>query len=95
MCRYEITDNLNTPIMSYTKFNDEITLVYNLYRAEINYESRCAYAIEIISLLCGQSDYAVFSDITSEEKRAHEIFEIISSNFVTPCTLSEILEDIL
>jgi hypothetical protein len=42
----------------------------------------------------GLSDSVFLYDITRDESTACEIVEILSSNAVTPCTVTDILEDL-
>jgi len=95
MNHYESDDNSPTLITSIKKSSEEITICYYLYRSQIYPDSREAFGIEITSLFDGKCDRSYFDEITSARERALELFNILSDNFVTPCTLSEILEDML
>lgn len=92
---YESSDNLAMLIKSETRSTVDITICYHLYRSQIYSDSREAFGIEITCLYDGKRDHSYFDDITSNRERALEIFNILSDNLVTPCTLSDILEDIL
>ena len=47
------------------------------------------YAIEIVL-----NEEAAMQMLGTDEKRAHRLFEIMVNEYVTPCTLSDVLHDI-
>ena len=49
--------------------------------------------LEYIGGVCEDSSFAY--DVTDEKGKALEIFELLVNETVTPCTLTDILEDIL
>jgi len=87
--------NLGTAIKVYRLSVDKYDLIYTLYKLYDNVEERYCYSISV-SMTEGaewQSEYAY--DISSCEESSVEIFTIISEGEVFPCTLLEVLEDIL
>lgn len=72
-----------------------ITVNYRLYCSRIDSENRDSYSVSVTSCFNNNTETVLAKDISSERERASEIFSLISENFVTPCTLFDILEDIL
>ena len=95
MYHYDSRINNLELIKSEKRTTDAINLEYYLYRAYLEAEQRDSYVIEVQSFFCGKRDDAVAHDISSLKYKAEELFTIISENFVTPCTLLAVLEDIL
>ena len=73
----------------------EITVHYTLYKSKIKELNRFVYSIATTTYYKASTESYIACDVTSEEDRAVEIFEIITNSFVTSCTLKDILEDIL
>lgn len=70
---------------------DGLKLQYSLYEAHLASEDRLSYSIVVSS----DDDSACADDITSLRETAVHIFEAVSNGEVTPCTLFDVLEDIL
>lgn len=70
---------------------EDLRLEYTLYESMNAHEARYVYSV---SVSCG-TEFACADDISSLRIRADELFEILSGGAVTPCTLFEVLEDIL
>ena len=74
---------------------DNLKLTYTLYSNSIRSGDENVYSIEVNCISNIGNDSAFIFDITRTKTRADEIFRIISENSVTPCTLTEVLEEIL
>ncbi|MBQ2727081.1 MAG: hypothetical protein IJF78_15360 [Clostridia bacterium] len=70
-------------------------LHYFLYETELPSQNRKSYSIQIRKESFDDSEEAWAYDITSLHPRAVEIYRLIVSGTVTPCTLTDILEDLL
>lgn len=69
----------------------ELKLHYSLYEAWLENEGRYSYAIAVTS----DDDTVCADDVTSLRETALRLFDTVSLGEVTPCTLFDILEDIL
>ena len=72
-----------------------ITFKYRLYRSNSKHGGRYIYSIEIIAYTSEDSDSVFIADVSRTRSRAQEIFELLHTNIVSPCTAVDILEDIL
>ena len=74
---------------------EEFDLVYSLFKSKKRSLGRYVYSIEI-SVSDGNNVESNFVyDVTRLKKRAETIFHLLCENAVTPCTLCDVLEDIL
>ncbi|MBQ7500944.1 MAG: hypothetical protein IJT91_08625 [Clostridia bacterium] len=54
------------------------------------------YSVLILEYTGGECEDSSFAfDITDEKEKAFELFELLVNETVTPCTLNDVLEDIL
>ncbi len=74
---------------------DEMLLTYRLFRSLRRSSGRFVYSISVQLSSNVTSESSFVYDITRTRSRAEELFTIIYEGTVTPCTLSDILEDIL
>lgn len=74
---------------------DEMLLTYRLFRSLRRSSGRFVYSISVQLSSNGKSESSFVYDITRTRSRADELFTIICNGTVTPCTMSDILEDIL
>lgn len=74
---------------------EEMKLTYTLFRSLRKSSGRFVYSLSVKLLSSGTSESSFVYDITRTRSRADELFTIICEGTVTPCTLSDILEDIL
>lgn len=81
-------------IMSECASIDSLCLEYRLLSSKAA-SGRDIYSVEIVSELNGTVDYKFAFDITSSFDRSKEIFTLLFKNTVTPCTLFDVLENIL
>jgi len=52
------------------------------------------FGIEVVKTESGKTERAYIGEVTADMAKAYEIFKLLSSNLVTPCSLREVLEDI-
>lgn len=81
--------------ISKTVTQDSLKLTYTLYSSYKEKSGRLSFDLEVVSDYSELSDYCTAFDVTSESSRAIELFDTVCNNLVTPCTLCDILEDIL
>ena len=62
---------------------------------ETSENNRPVYSITIRKETAGSTEEACAYDITSIRRRALELFHLVVSGTVTPCTLCDIMEDFL
>ena len=72
-----------------------MTLSYFLYRSQKKSNGRYIYSVCITLSTAEETGSNFVFDITRKRSRADEIFNLICEGTVTPCTLTDILEDIL
>ena len=70
-------------------------LDYTLHETRIDNECRNSYSISIRKETASASERVCARDVSSIRSRAVDLFEQIVSGTVTPCTLFEVLEDLL
>jgi len=70
-------------------------LDYILHETRIQEENRKSYSISVHKKTPASFEEVCAHDISSIRSRAVELFEMIVIGTVTPCTLFEILEDML
>lgn len=72
-------------------------LLYRLLKSSIIVEDvkSFTYGIEIECSLFGEKETSRVQDVTTNYEKARDIFEIISTNLVTPVSLKDIVEDFL
>lgn len=76
----------------------EITLFYRLIRSTdcmCESKHRNVYSLFISERRGNRCEQNIAFDITRDEKRATDLFYLLSENDVTPCTLTDVLEYIL
>ena len=72
-----------------------IRLEYSLLKSKRTLCGDEIYSIKIESIQNGATDYKLAFDISRDRNTATCIFDCIVAGKVTPCTLFDILEDIL
>lgn len=70
-------------------------LDYILHETRIHEEERKSYSISVHKQTPASCEDAFAPDISSIRSRAVDLFNLIVSGTVTPCTLLEVLEDLL
>lgn len=71
------------------------TVNYKLYESEAQHGKRKIYSICAEKISEDECEKSVIYDISRMKKKAVKIFEVISSSEVTPCTLKDVIENIL
>jgi len=85
----------NLKKISYRSIEEkEIKLNYHLFRSKTKSNGRYIYSV-CISSRSDSNEVNFVYDITRTRSRADEIFKLLHTGVVTPCTLNDILEDIL
>lgn len=74
---------------------EDYSLEYDLLKSVFKVRGRYLYSISVSISDGVVSETKLAHDITRLRRRALEIFDIFTRNTVTPCTLFEILSDIL
>ncbi len=88
------TGSLETTLEKYLEI-DNLNLKYTLFKRTTQTDGRQIFSIEISISSENGTESAFAHDITSVPSRARDIFEILHSGVVTPCTMNDVLENIL
>ena len=75
-------------ILSKSRKTPDIYILYNLFQVE-RFE-QIFYGIEVVEMVSGDRVAKVVGDNLDKTK---ELFELLWSNYVTPCTVADIIED--
>lgn len=70
-------------------------LDYILHETRIAEEKRNSYSISIQKYADASREYVVAPDVSSIRSRAVDLFNRVVSGTVTPCTLLDVIEDLL
>ena len=70
-------------------------LAYALYRRKLSVRGEHAYSIAVRISSPGYADSAFACDVTRSRTRAVRLFDAVTRGLVTPCTLFDVLEDLL
>lgn len=90
------TSSAMLPVETAVKTPDEgFTLVSVLLRTDFNDTSFFSIAVTLYTENGENTDARLIKDITTDPKQASEIFRKIADGTVTPCTVSDVLEDLL
>ena len=91
----KFSENRGEVIKEHTVITDGIELYYTLYCMLLTDENRTCYSVSV-TVTCGsESESAYAFDITGIRDCAESIFDTVCAGTVTPCTLYDILEDML
>ncbi len=88
------TYNLETILERYRE-TDNLYLKYTLFKSTSRTNGRQIFSIEISISSESETESAFAHDITSIPSRALEIYEALYCGTVTPCTINDVLENIL
>ena len=72
-----------------------LTLMSVLLRTDLDDSSFFSIAVILYTENAENTDSRLIRNITSDPKQASEIFRKIADGTVTPCTVSDVLEDLL
>jgi len=89
------SENRGESIKEHTTEIDNFILQYVLYANPLSSEQRYAYSIFASCTYHEESESAYAYDITSLRETADHIFDLICRGLVTPCTLFDVLENLL
>lgn len=78
-------------ILQYNICIGDLKVIYSLHKNSIESEERSSYSISVTS----DDDFACAYDVTSIKDEAILLLDTVYRGEVTPCTLFDILEDIL
>ncbi len=70
-----------------------MTLITSLLRTFDTERSYFSIAVVLFSEADGGEDARLIEDITGDTELAHSLFRLIVDGTVTPCTLTDVLED--
>lgn len=73
----------------------ELFLRFSLYKEWLTDENRHAYSLFVTSVLEQDIDTVCAYDISSQQETAVQIFDTVYREQVTPCTLFDVLEELL
>lgn len=78
----------------------DIILIYRLTEHPLppnRFRHEGIYTLTVTKISCGGKDREVCSlpDVTRSRREAEQIFDLISRGLVTPCTLEEVIEDLM
>ena len=88
-------ENRGEAIKEHEIQTDRICLQYILYHRFSKDEERESYSIEISSFFENEKETAFAHDISSLRETAEEIFNTLCISLVTPCSLYDVLEELL
>ncbi len=74
---------------------DDINLEYSLLEIRNMLSGEHIYSLKVSVTQEDSTEFKLAFDISRDLSRAKELFEILHRNTVTPCTLYDVLEDIL
>ena len=74
---------------------EDLHLEYRLYESRQTADRRRCYAISAAVLSHGDREEVCVCDVTRTKRRALSLFRLICDGLVTPCTLTDVLEDLL
>ncbi len=77
------------------RIENRFTLLLSLLQSEWTGRESYAIAAAIFSEDAGETDAVLIEDITSCRHTAQALFRQIKEGAVTPCTLADVLEDLL
>lgn len=69
-------------------------LVYTLYRTKLK-RGRAAFSVSVTISSGEETVRATASDLTRSQEKAEEIFRTLADGSVTPCALTDVLEELL
>ncbi len=72
-----------------------LTLISTLMRNDTASHSFFSIAVSLFAPDTGRNDARMIENVTTDGKTAEELFRRITEGTVTPCTLSDVLEDLL
>ncbi|MBE6625768.1 MAG: hypothetical protein E7628_01110 [Ruminococcaceae bacterium] len=89
-------DNHRFELIKYKKTTvEEIFLEYSLLKSKYILSCNTVYSVRVDATQNGVTEYKLAFDITRKLKTAKQIFDILVNGNVTPCTMFDVLEDIL
>ena len=90
-----ICENRGEMILSRTADLENLHLEYRLYETGFLIDRRHAYSIAVTAVSSDDCDQLCVCDVTRIKRRALSLFRLIADGLVTPCTLTDVLEDLL
>lgn len=95
-----MSDNILTEIRGESiKENDicigELSLHFSLYECWMKNEQRHAYTLSVTSVLNQDIETVCAHDVSSQRDTAVQIYDTVCRELVTPCTLFDVLEELL
>ena len=90
-----IPDDPGSVIRAQKADADRYHLSYTLYRTDFTVGGGHAYSLAVTVESASGRETAFAGDITRKRSRALKLFALISRGLVTPCTLFDVLEDML
>ena len=73
----------------------ELQLRFSLHQNYLVSENRSAYSLTVTGILDGETETVCARDVTSLRDTALTLFDTVSRAEVTPCTLFDVLEELL
>ncbi len=70
-------------------------LTYSLYRSAFSVDGEHIYSLSVRIRDLFSEETAFAYDVSRQRGRALRLFELVSRGLVTPCTLYDVLEDLL
>ena len=90
-----IPENAGTVIRAREADAEGFHFSYALYRSDFTADGEHIYSLSVTIQSLWEKENAFACDVTRSRSRALSLFETISRGLVTPCTLYDILEDML
>ena len=82
-------------VETYTIEAENIRLTYTLFTSTADYDGRKCYSLTVTAETDDEITSSTAHDITRRRKGAIRYFRMITRGLVTPCTLFDVLENIL
>ncbi len=76
------------------QISERMLLVYSLLRSKTSEASLYSVGVTLYDR-DGQNDAALVTDVTGNDEEAAALFQKLVDGTVTPCTLTDVLEDLL
>lgn len=74
---------------------EDLTLISTLVRNDTAQHPFFSIAVTLFAPNTGRNDARMIENVTTDGNTAEELFRRITEGTVTPCTLSDVLEDLL
>lgn len=90
------TDRTSYPVKTVIRHMDSgFTLISLLLKTDTAHTSYFSVAVAAFADNPSEGDCRLCENVTGDAEKAEELFRLITEGSVTPCTLTDVLEDLL